>query len=235
MDVPLSSPAVWSQNTEVLVKRWLIFPNGTVYWKQDFGHHVFISLDQSPHYLRLGNRWFVIKQRVEAFWASVNCLKSIRKGKIMASQLPRIHREIIKAGVWSQAPLRPSTPVDGEQQPAATVGVNTQRQTWPFFASLRDTIWLQGLKPFGECHSLKAEDRVLVPLGVRYISLKRSSDLTLCPGYGEDGRERSRACEALIEWGRQIINIYHIMKNKHFEAFCLLRIRRIWPTLGGLS
>lgn len=74
------SPAAWSQNTEVLVRRWLIFPNGAVHSKLGFGPRVFISLDQSLHYLRLGNRLFVIKPRIRAFGENANCMKS-RKGK----------------------------------------------------------------------------------------------------------------------------------------------------------
>lgn len=77
MDASSFSPAAWSQNTEGLVKRWLIFANGTVCCKQDLDHHIFISLDQRPHYLRLGHWLFVTKQREEAFWASVNYMKLI--------------------------------------------------------------------------------------------------------------------------------------------------------------
>lgn len=63
----LFSLAAWSQDREVLVQRWFIFPNGTVCCKQNFGHRVFTSCDQSPHYLRLGHQLFVIKQRLEPF------------------------------------------------------------------------------------------------------------------------------------------------------------------------
>lgn len=48
--------------------------------KPGFGPRVFISLDQSLHYLTLGNRLFVIKLRIGAFGANANCVKS-RKGK----------------------------------------------------------------------------------------------------------------------------------------------------------
>lgn len=111
MDASLSSPAAWSQNTEVLVKRWLIFPNGAVHCKQDFGHHVFISLDQNPYYLRLGNRSFVIRQRARGPFEQVST-EWRPVGKIVETQLPRTHRERIKAGVWSRAPLLRSIPAD---------------------------------------------------------------------------------------------------------------------------
>lgn len=62
------------------VRRWLIFPNGAVCGKPGFGPRVFISLDQSLHYLTLGNRLFGIKLRIGAFGANANCMKS-RKGK----------------------------------------------------------------------------------------------------------------------------------------------------------
>lgn len=113
MDASLSSPAAWSQNTELLVKRWLIFPNGTVPCIQGFDHHVFISIDQRPHYLGLGNWLFVIEQRLAAFWASIDYMESIWKRKIENSLLPRTHREIMKAGAWSRAPLLLSTPAGG--------------------------------------------------------------------------------------------------------------------------
>lgn len=80
MDASLLSPAAWSQNTEELVKRWLIFPNSAACCKQDFGHHVFISLNQSPHYLRLGNWLFVMEERFEDLWC-VNCIKSAWRRK----------------------------------------------------------------------------------------------------------------------------------------------------------
>lgn len=73
------SPAAWSQNTEVLVRGWFIFPDCSVCGKPGFGPRVFISLDQSLHYLRLGNQLFVIKPRMGAFGANANCMKSRKR------------------------------------------------------------------------------------------------------------------------------------------------------------
>lgn len=144
MDASLSSSATWSQSTKVLVKRWLIFPNGFVHCKQDCSHHVFISLNQGPHYLRSGNWLFIIEQRAKAFWASVNCIKSIWRGKIVGFQLPRTHREGIKAGVYFWASLLLSTLFDGGHRVALRSSrwtVSNSPLPFLFFASFLLPVW----------------------------------------------------------------------------------------------
>lgn len=90
----------------------------------------------------------------------------------MGSQWPRLHREGIKAGMWSLAPLLLKAPGDREQQPSDPIPVDTQWQP---------LVRPEGLQLLGECHFLEVEDRFLVSLGMRYVSFHRSLELTVCP------------------------------------------------------
>ena len=213
------SLAAWSQNTEVLVRRWLIFPDCSVCGKLGFGPRVFISLDQSLHYLRLGNRLFVIKPRMGAFGANTNCMKSRKRKEKPWDPCSLGAWPVGQNESWHVvlATTLLSTPVDAGQQEALNLSAWTPGTTSGHFL----VSWVTLSDPRdGDCLG-NIEDRFLVSLGVRNISFSRSLETYSVPGniqnIGEMGSKHQTkpwAPEALTEWERQTINIHQVWKTK---------------------